>query len=69
MNDTPLVPLHPEIASPDVKKWRSLSLVRDMNPHNWRTVRETMVPHPALSEVGIWTYYDLEEQADKNKPE
>lgn len=67
--DTPLVPLHPEIASPDVKKWRSLSLVRDMNPHNWRTVRETMVPHPALSEVGIWTYYDLEEQADKNKPE
>ena len=40
-----------------------------MDPHNWRTVRETMVPHPALSEVGIWTYYDLEEQADKNKPE
>ncbi|MFM9413832.1 dihydrolipoyl dehydrogenase family protein [Peptococcus simiae] len=62
---TPLEAINEVIASPETEQLRSAGLVRDMDPHKLRTVRETMVPHPSLSEVGIWPYYDLEAQEDK----
>lgn len=31
-----------------------------LDPQKLQTVRETMVPHPSLSEVAIWTYYHME---------
>lgn len=57
--ETELAPINEEIASPTTKELRTQGLVRAMNPKLLTTVRETMVPHPALSEVGIWTYYYL----------
>lgn len=57
---TKLIPIHEEIASETTKKLRAQNLCRDMEPGLLSTVRETMVPHPSLSEVGIWTYYYLE---------
>lgn len=59
---TPLVPLNEDIASKETKILRSMGISRVLDPHRERTVRETMVPHPSLSEIGIWTYYSLEEQ-------
>ena len=61
--ETPLVPLNEDIASEETKHLRQISLKRNLNPHKEQTVRETMVPHPSLSEIGIWTYYGLEEQS------
>lgn len=55
--ETKLIPIREEIASETTKKLREQGLVRKMQPSLLNTVRETMVPHPALSEVGIWTYY------------
>ena len=60
--ETPLIPLNEDIASEETKHLRAIHLTRTLNPHKAQTVRETMVPHPSLSEVGIWTYYPLEEQ-------
>lgn len=60
--DTTIVPLNEDIGSEETKRLRRIHLTRTMNPHKAQTVRETMVPHPSLSEVGIWTYYPLEEQ-------
>lgn len=57
---TRLIPINEEIASETTKKLRKQGLCRDMEPGLLSTVRETMVPHPSLSEVGIWTYYYLE---------
>ncbi len=57
---TRLSALNEDIASEPVKKLREQGLVREMNPNLLSTVRETMVPHPSLSEVGIWTYYYLD---------
>lgn len=59
--ETTLEPLNEDIASDETKHLRSIHLRRTLDPHKHRTVRETMVPHPSLSEVGIWTYYPLEE--------
>ncbi|MDO4281617.1 MAG: NAD(P)/FAD-dependent oxidoreductase [Peptococcaceae bacterium] len=60
---TPLVPLNEDIASKETKHLRAIDLSRTLDPHKAQTVRETMVPHPSLSEVGIWTYYPLEEES------
>lgn len=49
-----------EIASSITRERRKNPEQRDKNPGRMRTIRETMVPHPTLSEVGIWTFYDLE---------
>lgn len=46
-----------DIASEQTKKLREKKIVRQMHPNIHTTIRETMVPHPSLSEVGIWTYY------------
>ena len=54
---TAIKAVNEDIASEMTKKLRSENLVRDMHPNIHRTIRETMVPHPSLSEVGIWTYY------------
>lgn len=43
------------------KKAREQNLEREMISGKLRTVRETMVPHPTLSEVSAWTYYHMEE--------
>lgn len=59
---TPLVPLNEDIASKETKILRAMGISRILDPHKEKTVRETMVPHPSLSEIGIWTYYPLEEQ-------
>ncbi len=58
---TSLVPVNEYIASEEVKNLRADMPMRMLSPHKEQTVRETMVPHPSLSEVGIWTYYDLEQ--------
>ena len=52
-----LVPINPEIGSETTKKLRAENPVAHLKPHLLSTVRQTMVPHPSLSEVGIWTYY------------
>ncbi len=52
-----IVPINPEIASETTKKLRAEKPVAHLKPHLLSTVRQTMVPHPSLSEVGIWTYY------------
>lgn len=59
---TTLIPLNEDIASEETKRLRTLQPIRKLHPHHKQTVRETMVPHPSLSEVGIWTYYDLEDK-------
>ena len=58
--DTKLVVINEDIASELTKERRKNPISRQMNPNLMSTVRETMVPHPALSEVGIWTYYYIE---------
>ena len=60
--ETALIPLNEDIASAETRRLRQINLRRTLDPHKHRTVRETMVPHPSLSEVGIWTYYPIEEQ-------
>lgn len=52
-----IAPLHPEIASETVKHLRAMPLTRILDPHNVRTLNETMTPHPSLSEVTMWTRY------------
>lgn len=49
-----------DIASEEVKALRAKGLSHELSPHKESTVRQTMVPHPSLSEVGIWTYYDMD---------
>lgn len=58
--DTPLVPIHEEIASPITKELRAKGLVRHLDPKSVISIGETMAPHPALSEVIMWTqvYYE-----------
>ncbi len=58
---TGLVPINEHIASEELKDLRARDTIRLLSPHKEQTVRETMVPHPSLSEVGIWTYYNLEQ--------
>lgn len=50
-----------DIASELTKLRRKHPIKREMTPYRMQTIRETMVPHPALSEVGIWTFYYLED--------
>lgn len=57
---TSLVPIHEEIGFALTKKLRAQKPERELNPQLLNSVRETMVPHPSLSEVGIWTYYYLD---------
>lgn len=59
---TKLKPIHEEIASDRTKEARAKGLVRPMDPHSVITVGETMTPHPALSEVIMWTQYYLEKR-------
>lgn len=51
--------INEEISSEKTKEARKNKLYREMNPNLMSTIRETMVPHPALNEVGIWTFYHL----------
>ena len=60
--DTPLKVINEDIASPLTKELRQKGLVRPMDPHSVITVGETMTPHPALSEVIMWTQYYLEKR-------
>lgn len=63
--ETTLSPLNEDIASEEVKRLRALPLTRDMDPHRERTVRETMVAHPSLAELPIWTYYGFIDPYDE----
>lgn len=63
--ETPLVAINEEIGSETTKKLRKQGLVRQMDPRRLNTVRETMVPHPSLSEVGIWTFYDMRDYKEE----
>lgn len=60
---TTLVPINEDISSPETRALRAIPLVRNLDPHEERTVRETMVSHPSLAEVSIWTYYGFEDNA------
>lgn len=62
VGETTLVPLNEDIASEETKKLRKEKLTRHLPAGKEQSIRETLVPHPSLSEVGIWTYYPLEEQ-------
>ena len=57
-----IVPLHEEISSPDVAKLRAENYTRYLDPHSVMTVSESMTPHPALSEVAMWTRYYYEQK-------
>jgi len=49
--------INPSIESENSKIARNSIKSRYLNPKNAQTVRETMVAHPSLQEIGIWTYY------------
>ena len=49
--------IHPEIGSEQTKVLRAKKYVRNLEPNVISTINETMVPHPALSEVAMWTQY------------
>lgn len=51
-----------EIASPVVKTLRKTRKPPKLDPKNAQTVRETMVAHPSLQEIGIWTYYHRDDE-------
>lgn len=55
--ETVIKPINEDIGSAITKELRQKQITRKMNPNLLTTIRETMVPHPSLSEVGIWTYY------------
>lgn len=57
-----LEPINEEIASEDTKYLRSIGLKRKLKPHRLDTIRETMVPHPTLAEIPIWTYYHMKDK-------
>ncbi len=57
-------PINEEIGSAVTKDLRMKKLQRNLEPSKLSTVRETMVPHPTLSEVSVWTYYHM----DKKEP-
>lgn len=65
---TKLTPVNEDIASPTTAKLRAKGIVREMEPGLLTTMRETMVPHPSLNEVGIWTYYFMKnfEQSEES---
>ena len=58
--ETPLIIRNPEIEGSTARRLRRQNFSRNLDPHCMSTIRETMVPHPSLSEVGIWTYYYLD---------
>lgn len=52
-----------EIASEKTKKLREKNIERYLKPNTLRTTNETMVPHPSLNEVSMWTkYFDWKEK-------
>ena len=57
-----ICPIHEDIASPTAKKLRALPLTRNLEPNPVYTLSETMTPHPALSEVTMWTRYYYEKK-------
>lgn len=57
-----LTPINEEIGSEITKQLRREYLTRYLSPGNLNTVRETMVPHPTLAEVPVWTFYHVEER-------
>lgn len=57
-----LVPINEEIGSEVTRRLRREYLTRYLSPGSLNTVRETMVPHPTLAEVPIWTFYHMEER-------
>lgn len=59
--EQPRIIQNEDIASPDASALRRTP-ASTLLPKDIRSVRYAMVPHPSLSEVGIWTYYDLEAQ-------
>lgn len=50
-------PVEEEIASKNTKNLRRKKITRNLKPNTVRFTDETMVPHPSLNEVGIWTKY------------
>ena len=54
--------IHPFIETENSKIARDSIKSRYLDPKNAQTIRETMVAHPSLQEVGIWTYYHRDDQ-------
>ncbi|MUP58500.1 NAD(P)/FAD-dependent oxidoreductase [uncultured Megasphaera sp.] len=52
----------PDICSDITKKLRALPLTRHLPPRSVYTLSETMTPHPALSELTMWTRYYYEKK-------
>ena len=50
---------HPEIGSERVQELRRSGLVRELAPATVRSIDETMVAHPSLSEVAAWATDEL----------
>lgn len=57
-----IAPIHEDIASPTAQALRALPLTRNLAPNPVYTLSETMTPHPALSEVTMWTRYYYEKK-------
>ena len=57
-----LEPINEEIGSERTKRLRREGLKRKLKPHSFDTVRETMVPHPTLAEIPIWTKYYMKDK-------
>ena len=57
-----IAPIHEDIASPTAQMLRALPLTRNLAPNPVYTLSETMTPHPALSEVTMWTRYYYEKK-------
>lgn len=53
-------PVNEDIGSEITKKLREEDYSRYLEPNNIDTINETMVPHPSLSEVAMWTQYYID---------
>ncbi len=56
-----IAPINEDIETPFSRKMRNMQVKRKLKPHRLRSIRETMVPHPTLSEVSVWTFYNMKD--------
>lgn len=58
-----LEPINEDIETSFSKRLRAKKIDRKLKPKKLTSIRETIVPHPTLSEVTAWTFYHMEDVA------
>lgn len=57
-----ILPINDDIEHTMSGEARNKKLKRKLKGNRLQTIRETMVPHPTLAEVPIWTFYYMEDK-------